>query len=247
MNISCFIRGQWLNPTKSLSNLPNPIAVLVFFLLGGPVELSVTWIGKKTRRYFSSEIYCVLNQRTPGNFFLQLATGPISFFSKIIPCSCGIYPSSHNHGSVKNGCISNRMVTFQIQPFSTEPWLLKVGCVTHELMLFLLHQKKLPEATFQMRETKPFITSFMMSYLFKNGILTKYLNFWKKSYIKLGRISSLKKNAPQTTRVFIDDTLIPQTHRNRSIQGLQTASSLWSWKWAAFHIFATRRYGRFQK
>ena len=70
-------------------------------------------------------------------------------------------------------------------------------------MLFLLHQKKLPEATFQMRETKPFITSFMMSYLFKNGILTKYLNFWKKSYIKLGRISSLKKNAPQTTRVFI--------------------------------------------
>ena len=27
--------------------------------------------------------------------------------------------SSHNHGSVQNGFISNRIVTFQIQPFST--------------------------------------------------------------------------------------------------------------------------------
>jgi len=28
-----------------------------------------------------------------------------------------IYPSSHNHGSLKNGCISNRIVTFQRQGF----------------------------------------------------------------------------------------------------------------------------------
>ena len=33
------------------------------------------------------------------------------------------YPSSRNHGSVRNGCISPIVLTFQIQPFSTEPWL----------------------------------------------------------------------------------------------------------------------------
>ena len=32
------------------------------------------------------------------------------------------YPSFHNHASVKNGWVSNRIVTFQISPFSTEPW-----------------------------------------------------------------------------------------------------------------------------
>lgn len=34
------------------------------------------------------------------------------------------YPSSHNHYSLHNGCISSRVVTFQIQPKFTEPRVL---------------------------------------------------------------------------------------------------------------------------
>ena len=47
---------------------------------------------------------------------------PVAIFGSVVGMMVmwAMYPTSHNHGSVKNGCISNRIVTFQLQPFSTE-------------------------------------------------------------------------------------------------------------------------------
>ena len=47
-----------------------------------------------------------------------------SVFQSVRKLSSHLYSSSHNHGSVKNGCISNRIVSFHLgAQSSTTPWL----------------------------------------------------------------------------------------------------------------------------
>ena len=43
------------------------------------------------------------------------------FKVKTRKCCTDKYFSSHNHGSVENGCISNMIVSFHLGSFSTEP------------------------------------------------------------------------------------------------------------------------------
>ena len=54
-----------------------------------------------------------------GSYQQKIGDLPATHWAKLFWWIYVTYPSSHNHGSVKNECISNRIVTFLIQPCST--------------------------------------------------------------------------------------------------------------------------------
>lgn len=72
----------------------------------------------------------------PGPFLISQAGGS---FERKTPSTCRFtfyktvmmnYPSSHHHGSVKNGSISNRFVTFQFSNYFPLPWAARQEKIT---------------------------------------------------------------------------------------------------------------------